>query len=52
MPLRPLLALLALAATLVLVVGGAWLAGRRVTVGPGVPVTVPPQAAPVVPAAR
>ena len=37
---------------LVLVVGGAWLAGRRVTVGPGVPVTVPPQAGPVVPAAR
>ena len=37
---------------LVLVVGGAWLAGRRSKAAPGVPVTVPPQAGPVVPAAR
>jgi len=37
---------------LVLVVGGAWLAGRRAKAGPGVPVTVPPQAGPVVPAVR
>jgi len=39
-------------AGLVLVVGGAWLAGRRAKAGPGVPVTVPAQSGPVVPAAR